>query len=262
MNKFNNIFEEFCNKYRVKISPKDKFKAKIITPFGGLDNDPISFIAKIQDDKTLLLDDGLSTYIYYDKYFYDPSSIAQDIIMDILKNYNLFEDNFRMQKKIDLTSKYWQEDISDYITALIKLQDLVFLKKEIIVKEFLEIVKEYIKNNLKTKYNYYSQGIEKFDSESLYPIDISLSNDNNKFVNIYAISSHSKLTESTLSMMYYRYEAKKGDFYNISIFDEFSKFAKGNKYKRLVALSDKTLPDFGDFDKKILIEEIDKRLNR
>ena len=260
MKNIDEIFKEFCNKYRVKISPKDKFKAKIITPFGGLDTDPITFSAKIENENTLILDDMLETYMYYDKSFYDPSSSAQDIIMGILKTYGLEEDNFKIKKEIDLNSKYWQEDILDYITALIKLQDITFLKKEIVVKEFLEIVKQYIKDNFDVKYRYFSQGIEKFDSESLYPVDISLSNDNKNFINLYAISSHSKLTEATLSMMYYRYEANEGSFYNISIFDELSKFAKGNKYKRLVALSDKTLPDFGDFDKKILTEEIEKRL--
>jgi len=260
MRDINTIFEEFCNRYRVKISPKDRFKAKIVTPFGGLDNDPIVFTAKLEDENTLILDDELSTYLYFDKNFYDPSSTAQDIMLKVLKNYGLEENEFKMTKKIDLNSNYYQEDILDFITAIIKLQDLTFLKKEIVVKEFLELVKKYIKDNYDVKYSYYSEGIKEFDSESLYPVDIALSNDNKKFVNIYAISSHSKLTESTLSMMYYRYEANEGDFYNISIFDELSKFAKGNKYKRLVALSDKTLPDFGDFDKKILLEEIDKRL--
>ncbi len=260
MRTIDTIFEDFCNQYRVKISPKDRYKAKIITPFGGLDSDPITFSVKLEDENTLLLDDMLSTYMYYDKSFYDPSSNAQDIMMDILKNYGLVEDNFRMNKKIDLTSKYWQEEILDYITALIKLQDVTFLKKETILKEFLEIIKQYIKDNFDVKYSYFSKGIKAFDSESLYPVDIALSNDNKKFINIYAISSHAKLTESTLSMMYYRYEANQGDFYNISIFDELSKFAKGNKIKRLMALSDKSLADFGDFDKKILGEEITKRL--
>ncbi len=260
MKTIDTIFEDFCNQYRVKISPKDRYKAKIITPFGGLDSDPITFSAKLEDENTLLLDDMLSTYMYYDKSFYDPSSNAQDIMMDILKNYGLVEDNFRMNKKIDLTSKYWQEEILDYITALIKLQDVTFLKKETILKEFLEIIKQYIKDNFDVKYSYFSKGIKAFDSESLYPVDIALSNDNKKFINIYAISSHSKLTEATLSMMYYRYEAEQGEFHNISIFDELSKFAKGNKIKRLTALSDKLLPDFGDFDKKILGEEITKRL--
>ena len=260
MKNINNIFENFCNNYRVKISQKDKFKAKIITPFGGLDSDPLSFSAKLEDENTLVLDDMLATYMYYDKSFYDPSSNAQDIMMSILKTYGLVETDFKMKKTIDLTSKYWQEDILDYITALIKLQDITFLKKEIIVKEFLEIVKQYIKDTFDVKYSYFSEGIKKFDSESLYPIDISLSNDNQNFINIHAISSQSKLTESTLSMMYYRYEANQGDFYNISIFDELSKFAKGNKIKRLMALSDKSLADFGSFEKKILTEEIEKRL--
>lgn len=260
MKTINTIFEDFCNKYRVKISPKDKYKAKIITPFGGLDSDPIVFSAKLEDEDTLILDDMLSTYMYYDKNFYDPSSNAQDIMMNILKNYGLVEDNFKMNKKIDLTAKYWQEEILDYITALIKLQDITFLKKEIVLKEFLEIVTQYIKDNFDIKYSYFSKGIQQFDSENLYPVDIALSNDNKKFINIYAISSHAKLTESTLSMMYYRYEANQDDFFNISIFDELSKFAKGNKIKRLMALSDKSLADFGDFDKKILTEEIHKRL--
>jgi len=260
MKEINKIFEEFCNDYRVKISPKNRYKAKIITPFGGLDSDPIVFNAQLENEKTLILDDALATYMFYDKNFYDPSSNAQDIMMTILKTYGLSEDEFKMRKIIDLNSKYWQEDILDYITALIKLQDLTFLKKEIILKEFLEIIKEYVRDNFDVKYRYFSEGIKQFDKESLYPVDIALSNDNKKFINIYAISSHSKLTESTLSMMYYRYEAQEGDFYNISIFDELLKFARGNKIKRLMALSDKTLADFGDFDKKILGEELHKRL--
>ncbi len=260
MNDIRDIFEEFCNKYRVKISPRDKYKAKIVTPFGGLDSDPIVFNAKLESENILVLDDALATYMYYDKNFYDPSSNAQDIMMTILKTYGLSENEFKMSKVINLNSKYWQEEILDYITALVKLQDLTFLKKEIVLKEFLEIIKQYIRENFQTQYSYFSEGIKPFDSESLYPVDIALSNDNQKFVNIYAISSHSKLTEATLSMMYYRYEAQEGNFYNISIFDELTKFTKGNKYKRLVALSDKTLPDFGDFDKKILSEEIHKRL--
>jgi hypothetical protein len=260
MKKINEIFEEFCNRYRVKISPKDQYKAKIITPFGGLDSDPIVFNAKLENEETLILDDALATYMYYDKNFYDPSSNAQDIMMSILKTYGLIEDEFKMSKTIDLGSKYWQEEILDYITALVKLQDLTFLKKETILKEFLEIVKQYVKENFDVKYSYFSEGIKPFDSESLFPVDIALSNDNQKFVNIYAVSSHNKLTEATLSMMHYRYEAIGGEFYNISIFDELSKFAKGNKIKRLTALSDKLLPDFGDFDKKILGEELHKRL--
>ena len=260
MKTIEDIFREFCNKYKVVISPKNRYKAKIITPFGGLDSDPIVFTATLIDETKLILDDMLLTYMYYDKAFYDPSSNAQDIMLNILKTYDTNEENFRIKKEINLQSNYWQEDIIDYITALIKLQDITFLKKEIVIKEFLEVVKQYIKNNFKVKYSYFSEGIKKFDSENLYPVDIALSNDNKKFINIYAISSHSKLTESTLSMMYYRYEAKEGEFYNISIFDELSKFAKGNKIKRLMALSDKTLADFGDFDKKILKEEIDKKL--
>ncbi|DAB34089.1 MAG TPA: hypothetical protein CFH82_06960 [Sulfurospirillum sp. UBA12182] len=260
MMEINNIFDEFCNKYRIRISPRDRFKAKITTPFGGLDSDPISFVAKLEDSKTLVLNDELLTYRFFDKNFYDPTSNALDIAMNILKTYGVDENEFKYIKKIDLSSNYWQEDVLDYITALIKLQDLIFLKKEIVIKEFLEIIKEYIKNNFDVKYKFYSQGIEAYDSESLYPVDIALSNDNKKFVNIYAINNHNKLTESTMSMMYYRYEAPQAEFYNISIFDELSKFAKGNKYKRLMALSDKALPDFGDFDKKILKEEINKRL--
>jgi len=260
MRDIKDIFEEFCNRYRVKISPKDKFKAQIVTPFGGLDSDPIVFNARLEGENTLVLDDALATYMFYDKNFYDPSSNAQDIIMTILKTYGLDEDEFKMIKTVNLGSKYWQEEILDFITALVKLQDLTFLKKETVLKEFVEIVKRFIKENFHAKYSYYSGGIKPFDSENLYPVDIAISNDNKNFVTIYAISSHSKLTEATLSMMYYRYEAQEGSFYNISIFDEMSKFAKGNKYKRLVALSDKTLPDFGDFDKKILAEEIHKRL--
>ena len=254
------IFEEFCQKYRVKLSPRNNFKAQIVTPFGGLDSDPIIFNAELIDENILILDDALSTYMFYDKNFYDPSSNAQDIMMSVLKTYGLNENEFKMIKTIDLNSQYWQEEILDFITALIRLQDLTFLKKEIIVKEFVEIVKQYIKENFTTQYRYFSEGIKPYDPENLYSVDIALSNDNKNFVSIYAISSHTKLTESTLSMMYYRYEAVEGSFYNISIFDELSKFAKGNKYKRLVALSDKTLPDFGDFDKKILAEEIHKRL--
>jgi hypothetical protein len=260
MKEINKIFEEFCNNYRVKISPKNRYKAKIITPFGGLDSDPIIFNAQLENEQTLILDDALATYMFYDKNFYDPSSNAQDIMMTILKTYGLSEDEFKMRKIIDLNSKYWQEDILDYITALVKLQDITFLKKETILKEFLEIVKQYVKENFDVKYSYFSEGIKPFDSESLFPVDIALSNDNQNFVNIYAVSSHNKLTEATLSMMHYRYEAIEGEFYNISIFDELSRFAKGNKIKRLTALSDKLLPDFGDFDKKILGEELHKRL--
>ncbi len=261
MNDIKKIFEEFCNNYRVKLSTRDKFKAKITTPFGGLDSDPITFSAKLIDENKIILNDDLATYIYYDKLFYDPSSNAQDIMMGILKNYGVVENEFKFEKEINLQDNYWQEEILDYITALIKLQDITFLKKEIVVKEFLEIIKQYIKENFDVRYSYFSEGVKKFDSESLYPVDISLSNDNQTFVNIYAINSHSKLTESTLSMMYYRYEATARNFYNISIFDELSKFAKGNKIKRLMALSDKSLADFGDFDKKILGEEIHKRLD-
>lgn len=262
MSDIRDIFEEFCNKYRVRLSPRDKFKAKITTPFGGLDSDPITFSAKLIDDNRIILNDDLATYIYYDKLFYDPSSNAQDIMMGVLKNYGVVENEFKFEKEINLQNKYWQEEILDYITALIKLQDITFLKKEVILKEFLEIIKQYVKENFDVKYSYFSEGIKQYDSESLYPVDIALSNDNQKFVNIYAISSHSKLTESTLSMMYYRYEADEGDFYNISIFDELSKFAKGNKIKRLLALTDKPLADFGDFDKKILGEEIHRRLGK
>ena len=94
MKKINEIFEEFCNRYRVKISPKDQYKAKITTPFGGLDSDPIVFNAKLENENTLILDDALATYMFYDKNFYDPSSNAQDIMMTILKTYGLIEDEF------------------------------------------------------------------------------------------------------------------------------------------------------------------------
>lgn len=254
------LFEKFCNQYRIKVSPRDKYRAKIITPFGGLDSDPISFTVQYVNEYTLVLNDEFLTYRYFDKNFYDPTSNALDIASTILKTYDINEDEFRMTKQIDLNSKYWREDILDFITGLIKLQDLTFLKRETIIKEFIEIVKEYVRSNFDTQYKYFGEGIKPFDTESLYPVDIALSNDNKKFVNIYAISSHSRLTEATLSMMYYRYEAPEAEFHNISIFDELSKFAKGSKYKRLVALSDKSLPDFGDFDKKILTEEINKRL--
>lgn len=254
------IFEEFCSQYRVKISPRDKFKAKIITPFGGLDSDPISFTVKQVDENTLLLSDELLTYRFYDKNFYDPTANALDIASSILKTYDMSEDEFKMTKSIDLSNSYWQEEILDFITGLIKLQDLTFLKRETVIKEFLEIVKEYIRTHFDVPYKYFGEGIKPYDTENLYPVDIALSNDNKNFINIYAINSQNKLTEATLSMLYYRYEATTSDFYNISIFDELSKFAKGSKYKRLVALSDKSLPDFGDFDKRILTEEIGKRL--
>jgi len=260
MSSIQEIFEEFCNKYRFKLSPNNKFKAKIITPFGGLDNDPISFIVEQVDEETLILNDGLSIYRFYDKNFYDPSDNALDIAKSILKQYETNNDEFKFVKTIKLSSDIWREEILDYITALIRLQDLTFFKRETIIKEFLEIVREFIKDNVKAEYRYFSQGIERFDPDNLYPVDVALSNDNINFINIYAISSHPKLTESALSMMYYRYEAKEGRFFNITIFDELSKFAKSNKLKRLYSLSDKQLIEFGDIEKKVLLEEIDKHL--
>lgn len=252
------IFEKFCNEYKVKISPKNKFKAKIITPFGGLDSDPITFIAEI-DDKYLYLNDNLSIYRFYDKNFYDPSNNALDIISSILKNYGMEENDFYFTKKIPLNDEFLNEEILDYITGLIKLEDIVFLKREIIFKEFAEIVESFIKENINAKYKYFHESIKPFDDEDLYPVDIALSNDNKNFIAIHIITSQNKMNEATISMMYYRYETD-ALLYNVSIFDEAKKFVKGNKYKRLWALSDKIFDSFGKFERKILLEEAEKKL--
>lgn len=256
----NKIFEEFCNSYRIKVSPKNKHRAKIITPFGGLDSDPISFtVTQISDTKITLCDE-LLTYMYFDRNFYSPTDNALDMMMKITKNYGLTVDSFKYYKTVDISSQYWKEDIVDFITALIKLQDITFLKKEIIVKEFLELIKDFINKEFNVKHKIFSKGIPSVDEDSLYPIDISLSNDNQKFINIYAISNNNRLSDSTISMMYYRYETPEIDCYNISIFDDLSQFTQGNKYKRLFGFSDKILGDFGNSDKKILTEEINKRI--
>jgi len=252
------IFEKFCNEYKVKISPKNRFKAKIITPFGGLDSEPITFIAEI-DEKYLYLNDNLAIYRFYDRNFYDPSNNALDIISSILKNYGIEENEFYFTKKIPLNDKFLNEEILDYITGLIKLEDIVFLKREIIFKEFGEIVENFIKENLNAKYRYFHESIKPFDDENLYPVDIALSNDNKNFIAIHIITSHNKINEATISMMYYRYETE-AKLYNISIFEEAKKFFKGNKYKRLLALSNKILDSFGNFEKKILIEEAKEQL--
>ncbi len=257
------IFKEFCNSYRIKMSHKDsKFKAKIITPFGGLDSNPITFTVRQITENKLLLCDELSTYMYFDRNFYSPTDNALDFMMKISKTYGLYLENFHYYKEIDISSSYWKEDIIDFITALIKLQDIVFLKKEVIVKEFLEIIKEFINAHFDVRYKTFAQGIQSLDSDNLYPVDISLSNDKNNFVNIYAISNNNRLNDATISMMYYRYEApKEMSFYNISIFDDLNHFTQGNKYKRMLAMSDKTLGDFKDFDRKILSEELRKKFN-
>ena len=67
------------------------------------------------------------------------------------------------------------------------------------------------------------------------------------------------MNEATISMMYYRYETN-ANLYNISIFDEAKKFFKGNKYKRLWALSDKMFDSFGKFERKVFLEEVEKKL--
>jgi hypothetical protein len=260
MSTIETIFEDFCNKYRLRFSPKNKYKAKIITPFGGLDSDPITFIVEQIDENKFVLDDGLSIFRFFDQNFYDPSDNAMDIAYGILKQYNVNESQYHFIKNIDLSSSYWQEEILDYITALVRLQDLTFLKREVVFKEFVEIVREYVKNHFKPKHMYISQGIPKYDSDNLYPIDISLTNTEKNYINIYVISNQGRLTESTISMMYYRYEVQDSNFYNISIFDNFDKFFKMAKFKRLSALTDKILADFGDHSKKIMMEEIEKRL--
>lgn len=243
------------------MSHKDsKFKAKIITPFGGLDSNPITFTVRQITENKLLLCDELSTYMYFDRNFYSPTDNALDMMMKITKNYGLTVDSFKYYKTVDISSQYWKEDIVDFITALIKLQDITFLKKEIIVKEFLELIKDFINKEFNVKHKIFSKGIPSVDEDSLYPIDISLSNDNQKFINIYAISNNNRLSDSTISMMYYRYETPEIDCYNISIFDDLSQFTQGNKYKRLFGFSDKILGDFGNSDKKILTEEINKRI--
>jgi len=199
------IFERFCNEYKIKISPKNKFKAKITTPFGGLDNDPISFTAEI-DESYLILNDNYLIYRNYDKNFYDPTNTALDIINNILKTYNIDEKEFKFTKKIPLDSNYLKEEIIDYITALVRLQDITFLKREIIIKEFSDIVENFIKNNVNSKYSYFNQSLSPFDNENIYPVDIALSNDNKKFFVIHTITNTNKLNEATISMMYYRYE--------------------------------------------------------
>jgi hypothetical protein len=253
------IFAKFCNEYKIKISPKNKFKAKIVTPFGGLNSDPITFIAEL-DENYLYLNDNLSIYRFYDKNFYDPSNNALDIISSIIKNYEIEEENFYFTKKIPLNSPYFNEEILDYITGLIKLEDIIFLKREIIFTEFLEIVENFIKENLNTKYKYFNESIKAFDDENLYPVNIALSNDNKNFVVINILTSQNKMNEATISMMYYRYETN-ANLYNISIFEETKKLIKGNKHKRILALSDKILDSFGNFEKKILIEEVERRLH-
>ena len=79
MSTIETIFEDFCNKYRLRFSPKNKYKAKIITPFGGLDSDPITFIVEQIDENKIVLDDGLSIFRFFDQNFYDPSDNAMDI---------------------------------------------------------------------------------------------------------------------------------------------------------------------------------------
>jgi len=252
------IFEKFCNEYRVKISPKNKYKAKIITPFGRLNNDPVSFIAEI-DGEYLYLDDNLSIYRFFDANFYDPSNNALDLMSFILRYYDLEEDEFHFKKKIPLNSKNLHNEILDYITALLRLEDIVFLKREHILKEFAEIVEKYIKENVTAKYKYFHESLKPFDDENLYPVDIALSNDNKNFVAIHIITSTNKINEATISMMYYRYETE-ANLYNVSIFDELTKYVKSNKTKRVFALTDKVLESFGNFEKKILLEEIKHKL--
>ena len=150
-------------------------------------------------------------------------------------------------------AKFFDVDV-DYL-----LSNIVFLKREHILKEFAEIIEKYIRENVNVRYKYFHESLKPFDDEDLYPVDIALSNDNKNFITIHIISSSNKINEATISMMYYRYETN-ATLYNVSIFDELPKYVKSNKIKRVFALTDKVLDSFGNFEKKILLKEIENNL--
>lgn len=109
--------------------------------------------------------------------FYSPTDNALDFMMKISKTYGLYLENFHYYKEIDISSSYWKEDIIDFITSTNQTTRYCFSKKRSYSERILEIIKEFINAHFDVRYKTFAQGIQSLDSDNLYPVDISLSND-------------------------------------------------------------------------------------
>ena len=213
------IEKEFKNKVcdEIHLFQEGVNRFKVFTPFSFEDGDRFSIIIKNTNGKWFLSDEGHTLmHLSYEIDEKDYKSGNRDkIISNIISSYSLSDNSGELIMPV--VDNDFGDALYSFIQALVRISDVTYLNREIVLSTFLDDFKNFIGGIVPADRLSLEWFNEEHDPHGMYQVDCRV-NGMEKPLFIYGLNNDDKVRDSTIAL--HQFERWGLSFRAIGVFED------------------------------------------